>query len=168
MPRVFLSLCAANLICFLGAAAAGVFIWHFGQDRHILLAVFGLLLSCAIQVLAFTYFTVSGKVIVQAVHLGGLSPEPIFGVKSLKRSMTHLLGLVVASIVAVTATGAYAWRLGGSDWGHYAAVGAALLTHAFAWLSQYELVIRHHRLLSHTLAAYNARREETASLRARQ
>ena len=95
MPRVFLSLCAANLICFIGAATAGIFISHFGQDRHILLAVFGLLLSCAIQVLAFTYFTVSGKVIVQAVHLGGLEPHPLMRVKAFKRSMTHWLGLVV-------------------------------------------------------------------------
>jgi len=45
------------------------------RDRHILLAVFSLLLSCFIQVLVFTYLTITGKVIAQAVHLARLDPR---------------------------------------------------------------------------------------------
>jgi cell division protein FtsL len=158
MPRVFLSLCAANLICFIGAAFSGVLVARFGQDRHILLAVFGLILSCAIQVLAFTYFTVSGKVIAQAVHLGRLDAGLVTRVKELKRSLTHLLAAVVASAVLLVATGGNAWRVGGSHWDHYAAAGLALVVHVLAWMRQYALITEHSRLFAETLSQYNARK----------
>jgi len=75
MPHVFASLAVANLALFALSAAFALSSAASARDRHILLAVFSLLLSCFIQVLVFTYLTITGKVIAQAVHLARLDPR---------------------------------------------------------------------------------------------
>ncbi len=156
MPRIFLSLVAANLMLLLGAAALGLFSGELGVDRHIVLAVFTLLLSCLTQVLVFTYFTVSGKVVGQAVHLSDLPGDPLNKVRGFKRAITYRVATVFTSIVAVVATGAAAWRSDSPVVSHPVAAGAAVIVHLWIWLQEYRLIVSHARFLEQTLSRYKA------------
>ena len=146
----------------LGAAALGL-VWPGDMaNRHILLAVFALLLSCLIQVVVLTYLTVTGKVIIQAVHLGSLSAAPIEEAKRLKRSVTRLLGLLVTVIVLVTGTGARYWRTGNSegflDGGlHAVAAGLAVAVHFYVFYRDLTLIAQNVAVVERTLAAYSRR-----------
>lgn len=158
MPRLFSCLVIGHLIVLVGVLALGLYAAEVTAARHVALAVFSLLLSCFIQVLTFTYLTVTGKMIAQAVHLGRLGPEPIDEVKRLKRSMARQLALLFATIVVVTATGANLWRgEGGSLW-HLAAAAVVFTAHAIAYYREFSLVCANTRLVERTLAAYDARR----------
>ena len=89
MARIFSSFVVAQLILFAVSAAIGVFGSGEHTSRHVLLAILALLLSCLTQVGLFTYFTVTGKMVVQAVHLGRLERGPLVRVTLLKRSVTR-------------------------------------------------------------------------------
>lgn len=169
MPRVFLSLAAANLICLLGTAGLGLGVSWTGSDRHVILAVFTALLSCLLQVLVFTYFTISGKVIAQAVHLAGMELAPIKVCKELKRRVTFFLAGIFASLVLVTATGAGAWRADRFSVTHFAAAGVTVAVHVLVWSRQYKLIVAQGRVLTETLDRYNqwkaSRRDQTERLK---
>lgn len=155
MPRVFLSLAIANLICLLGAAGLGLGVAWGGSDRHVLLAVFTAILSCLLQVLVFTYFTVAGKVVVQAVHLAGLDRSPIDECKKLKRKITYALAGIFASLVLVIVTGARAWRAGEFSVTHFAAAGITIIAHVLIWTREYKLIVTQGRVMADTLERYN-------------
>lgn len=160
MPRLFSCLATGHLIVMVGVLALGMYAAEVAASRHVALAVFALLLSCFIQVLTFTYLTVTGKMIAQAVHLGGLGPEPIEEVKRLKRAMARQLALLFTTIVVVTATGANLWRVeGGGRW-HLAAAAVVFVAHTFAYYREFALVCANSRLVARTLAAYDARKVE--------
>lgn len=146
---------AANLICLLGTAGLGLGVGWGGSDRHVVLAVFSALLSCLLQVLVFTYFTISGKVIAQAVHLAGLELAPIERCKALKRGITYSLAGIFASLVLVTATGAGAWRAGEFSVTHFAAAGLTIAVHLYVWVGEYKLIAAQATVMSETLDRYN-------------
>jgi hypothetical protein len=155
MPRIFACLAAANLILLAGAGLLGLMGPAFGQDRHILLAVFTLLYSCFIPVLTFTYFTVTGKMIGQMVHLSGLNPAHLDQIKRLKKSITHWLALLVASVVLTSATGGYRWGLETRSWWHLFAAALTLLIHLFVFYRQYNLIVTNARLFDRTASEYS-------------
>ncbi|MBI4717433.1 MAG: hypothetical protein HY763_06490 [Planctomycetes bacterium] len=159
MPRTFLCLVSGNLIVVVGAGVLGFLAPDLGRERHIALAMFALLVSCLIQVVTFTYFSVGGKMLAQALHLGHLELTPLMEAKDLKRSAMRSLAVVFAAVVIVTATGAAHWRSSSSANLHLAAAGAAILAHLAAWYRQYALIVRHSELLALTLTAYAAARE---------
>ena len=105
MPRVFACLAIANLLLLMASGAVGIFAARWGVDRHVLLSVLTLLFSCFVQVVAFTYLTVTGKMIGQAVHLAGLDASILQTAKSYKRAVTRCLAGVFGAVVFVTATG---------------------------------------------------------------
>ena len=162
MPKVFLSLAFGHMAVLVGVAALGWFDSSPEPARHIALAVFALLLSAFIQVLTFTYFTVTGKVIAQAVHLAKLDPAHLAEVGFLKKSMTRCLACVVLALVIVVATGARYWSLRQSSTWHVAAAAMTLLVHVAAYLHEYSLVVRNAELLSRTMTDYRTVR--TASV----
>ncbi len=172
MLRTFACLAIGQVIVLLGAAAVGL-VWPGDMaNRHILLAVFALLLSCLIQVVVFTYLTVTGKVIIQAVHLGSLSAEPIEEARRLKRSVTRLIGLIVSAIVWVTGTGAQFWRTGNSagflDGGlHALAAALAVAVHLYVFYRDFTLIAENVAVLECTLGAYSRRRKVKGSARQR-
>jgi hypothetical protein len=159
MPRIFGCLGAANLILLVSTALAGFLDPAPAADRHVLLAVFTLLLTCLVQVLAFTYLIVTGKVLAQAVHLGRLDTAAVNRAKELKRFATRTLACVVVGAVIVTATGAAAWRGGDPHLYHLPASIAFVGVLAWGLFRQYDLVCRNARLLEQTLASYSARKE---------
>jgi len=158
MPRVFACLAVGELLVLGGAAALGMLAPKVAVPRHVALAVFALLLSCLIQTATFTYFTISGKTMAQAVHLGGLDLACLNDVQRLKRSFTYLLAAVVGAVVVVTATGAMHWQGRGEGWAHLLTAFGALVVHAGGLVRQYLLVGRQSMLLEETLYAYRLRR----------
>jgi len=163
MPRIFSGLVAGNLVLVVAAAALGFVDPAPTPDRHVLLAVVALLFTCLIQVLAFTYLIVTGKVITQAVHLGRLDAGLLAQAKDLKRRLLRTLGLLVLAVVIVTATGAAAWRSGDPRTYHLPATLFFLTAHVWACVRQWEVVAHNARLLQATLDAYNERRHALRS-----
>jgi len=158
MTRVFASLIVANLILFFITTGLGVFSFlnrSNPPDRHVLLAVLTLLLSCLIQVVTFTYLTITGKVIVQAVHVGKLEDSPIHAAKSLKRNFTHQLAIAFVAILVVTASGASAWRTQAPSALHFSAAVLAILAHGFAWRNEFRILRINEALLQQILSAYS-------------
>jgi len=156
MPRIFLSLAAADLILLCGAGVLALSESAPTPDRHILLAVLSLLLSCLIQVLAFTYLTVTGKMIAQAVHLARLDDEVLTRCKRWKSMLTVNLAVAFASIVPVVATGAISWRNGTPTWTHRAAAVFTVAVHLLVWRGEHRVLVENARALDHTLRAYTA------------
>ncbi len=158
MPRVFVGLAIGNVVVLLLAAATGRHAADSASERHVLLAVFSLLLSCLIQVALLTYLSVAGKIVVQALHLGHLDLTPLADVRRLKRTMTSLIAVVLAGVVFVTATGATTWRTEDKSALHVAAAGALLAVHLGALFRQYRLVVEMASILKRVLRAYNENR----------
>ena len=162
MPRVFLSLVGGHMVVLIGVAVLGWLDPSPEPARHIALAVFVLLLSAFVQVLTFTYFTVTGKVIAQAVHLARLDSAILVETARIKKSMTRSLAGVVLTLVIVVATGARHWSLDQSSAWHVAAAAMTLLVHMAAYLHEYSLVVRNAELLSRTMTDYRTARTASA------
>ncbi len=160
MPPVFRYLSASILLLLLITAGLGFFDPAATPDRHVLLAVLTLLLSCGVQVLAFTYLTVTGKVIAQAIHLGGLDLAALDEAKAIKRSLARTLGALVLMMVAATASGAAAWRSGDPHTYHLSAAFLLLAAHAWALFREYGLIARNALLLDRTLRDYEQRKRQ--------
>lgn len=163
MPPIFAALAVSELLVLLGAVGLGLLGLDAGPSRHVLLALIGLLLSCLIQVVAFTYLTVTGKMIVQAVHLGGLDTGPIDEVKRLKRAYSRVLGLVVGAVVFATITGAQHWRSDAGPRLHLIAAMVVLAVHLGAYYCQYGLIVENAALGERTLERYSERRRQGES-----
>lgn len=154
MPRIFVAFVTGLLLVLVAVAGLGLFVGDQDPTRHIALAVFALLLSCLLQATVFIYLTVTGKIIVQAVHLGDSDHTPIHEVKRIKMQFTVILATVVAVIVFVTATGAYQWREGVRSYVHFAAAALFLLVHLVAAYHQFGLICRNKALMGRVLTAY--------------
>lgn len=162
MTRIFAALALADIILMLVTAAIG---WSavddHNTDRHVLLAVLTLLLSCFVQVVVFTYFTVTGKLVGQAVHLGGLPVATMDRVKALKRGVTRRLAAAIVVIVGVTATGALRWSTGEWAWLHHILAWVLLAVFIVVLYQQLVLVMRNAALVDRTLTEYRRRRGES-------
>lgn len=160
MHRIFSALAISEVLLLLGTAALGFLKIDPQAERHVLLAVMALLLSCLIQVLAFTFLTVTGKSIVQAVHLGHLDPEPIIEVKRFKRQLTFCLAGLVCLILIVVATGASQWALRRSGTAHMVSAAALLVLHGVVLAREYFILRKNESLLEQTMELYRNRRSE--------
>jgi len=155
MPRVFASLAIATLTLIFLTATIALLDNGSAPDRHILLAVGTLLMSCFIQVVGFTYLTVTGKVLAQAAHLANLDPACLTSAKRYKRSFTRHLALVVLSIVLASATGGAAWRSLEAFAVHVPAAMIAALAHVWVYRAQYRVLRRNADLVETTLKEYS-------------
>lgn len=163
MLKAFLGLASANTLLLFATAALGLFAESVGETRHVALAIFTLLLSVLVQVLTFTYFTVTGKMIGQAVHIGGLGDECLQTVKRLKMRVTRCLGVSVVSLVLVTGSGADLWA-GGQQasgvlgphvlWG-FAATAVLVLSLFF----EFGLIVENGRLFDRVMREYADRKK---------
>ncbi len=156
MPRIVVCMAFAILLVLFATAALGV--WA-PVERHVVLAVFSLVVSSLSQVAVFTYFTITGKLIAQALHLGGLDMEPLKDVRSMKRSATRMLALIVATVVFATASGASRWRLP-STGVHALAALLLILVHAIVYFREYNLVWRNARLVDRVLKQYEEKKRD--------
>lgn len=158
MPRVFACLAIANVLLLVASGAVGIFAPKLGVDRHVLLSVLSLLFSCFAQIVAFTYLTVTGKMIGQAVHLGRLDKSILAAAKTYKRGVTRCLAVVFAAVIFVTASGAAGWRSGSASIWHQVAGGLVLVVHAGVFWKQYEIIYLNSRLVEKSLAQYEKAR----------
>lgn len=158
MQRVFACLVLCDLLLLIGAAVAGLTQPGGSPDRHILLAVFSLIVTCFLQVAAFTYFTVTGKMIAQMVHLGRLDMRYIEQVKLFKGKMTRLLALLVIGLVPVAATGGALWRSGVGSFWHVVSGGLLLTLFVVVTYRQFDLIGRNADILDKVLQAYHETR----------
>jgi hypothetical protein len=165
MPRIVVCQAIAELILLVLTAALGMGASTLSTDRHILMAVFALVLSCGIQVVIFTYFTITGKMIAQALHLGGLELAPLALVKSFKKSTARLLGLVVLGNVLATATGATQWTVGERTPWHFVAACGLVLIHGFTFYREVALVSENARLMDGVMSDYTAKRDALRAAR---
>ena len=163
MPRIFASLAIATLTLFALTAAIALTDSGSAPDRHVLLAVGTLLISCFFQVVGFTYLTVTGKVIAQAAHFASLDPACLVSVKQYKRSFTRHLALAIGSVVLASATGGAAWRSRDALAVHIPAAMIAAIIHVWVYRRQYHVLLRNAQLVETTLKAYSAWRDQRIS-----
>lgn len=158
MARVFACLAISEILLVIGAAILGFLRGAGSIDRHMLLGLFVLLLASLIQIVVFTYLSVTGKMIAQAVHLGGLGLEPLFEAKNIKRSVTWLLAVGMAPVVFVAVTAGLHWRSGEHATLHFLAGAAMLVVHVGVFVAQYHRIAANGILLDRSLRDYSARR----------
>lgn len=163
MPRIFASLAIATLILFALTAAFAFLDSGPAPDRHVLLAVGTLLMSCFIQIVGFTYLTVTGKVIAQAAHLANLDPACLISVKNYKRSFTHCLALAIMGVVLASATGGAAWRTPDALAVHLPAAMIVATIHVWVYRRQYHVLRHNNQLVEVTLKAFSAWRDQRLS-----
>lgn len=163
MPRIFASLAIATLTLFALTAAIALIDNGSAPDRHVLLAVGTLLMSCFIQVTGFTYLTVTGKVIAQAAHFASLDPACMASVKQYKRSFTRCLALAIVSVVIASATGGAAWRSPEALAVHIPAAMGVAIIHVWVFRRQYHLLFLNAQLVDMTLKSYSAWRDQRIS-----
>lgn len=138
-----------------GGMGVSNFLTHAASpDRHVLLAVLTLLLSCLIQVAGFTYLTITGKVIVQAVHVSRLDEAAIASAKKLKRQFTYQLALAFTGIIVATASGASAWRTGSPSVFHAILAAFTIGAHGVVWRNEIRVIQANELLVTRTLSAY--------------
>jgi len=164
MARIFASFAIADLVLLVLTALLGLLAPEGRPDRHVLMAVIALLVSCLTQVLAFTYLTVSGKVLAQAVHFGALPDASLQQTKRLKQAFARCLGLLVVSLVPVIATGASAWRGGRVEF-HWLAVTITFALHGVALVRQYRLIATNEVVVGGVLQEYEQIRRATPTRR---
>ena len=157
MPRIFACLSVANALLLLATGVFGLLAARVSVDRHVLMAVLALLMSCLVQVAAFTYLTVTGKMIAQAVFLADLDRAVLVEVRRMKRRVTLWLPLVLGSLVLVTGTGAWLWRGGAEASFHYVSAGAVFVAHAWACRREYAVIVENSDLLTRVLNQYSSR-----------
>ena len=155
MPRIYASLAIATLTLFAFTAAFAVIDNGSAPDRHVLLGICTLLLSCFVQVLGFTYLTVTGKMIGQAANLANIDPTCQARVKQYKRSFTRQLALAIVCVVLASATGGASWRSRDALAVHYAAAMIAALAHVWVYRRQYHILRRNADLVETTVRAYS-------------
>lgn len=160
MPRLFASLAIATVSLFILTAALALTDDGSAPDRHVLLAVGTLLMSCFIQVLGFTYLTVTGKVIAQAAHLAGLDPACLKESRQYKRTFTNLLAIVVFSTVLVSATGGAVWRSPDALILHVPTAMLLLILHVWVYWREHHLLSRNAELMGTTLKTYSTWRAQ--------
>jgi len=161
MRQVFIGLSASNILLLLGTLLLGLLPERFGgADRHVLLAVLTCMLTCLVQVVVFTFLSVSGRLISQAIHLGALAPTPIDTLRALKRRTGRCLGVMVLLLVFAVATGAAHSRSGAYAWPHFLLACLFLAAHFPALLLEWQVIGRTGRIVDATMAAYRLARED--------
>lgn len=154
MARVFIYLSVANIILLIGTAMIGLLKWEPAPDRHIILAVLTLMLSSLLQVLTFTYFNVTGKMVTQAVHLSSADMAPIYEQKRVKYRFMWLMAMIVGCFLFSITTGATRWRTGDTGYEHLLSAGIMILVHLIVLMKEYSLILDNSVIVKKELQAY--------------
>ncbi|RJP37231.1 MAG: hypothetical protein C4547_05780 [Phycisphaerales bacterium] len=133
------------------------------MSLHVALAVFTLLAACLIQTVVFTYFTVTGKLIQQALALGKFDvPAGMAPVKRRKAWITRMVALSILPIVLAAGTGA--WGIAGvpqQRW-HLAAGLLVTLVHVLAYPAYHRRIVENGRHLDDAMRAYQEQKAAAA------
>ncbi len=163
MPTVFATMAGANALILIGTAVLGLLAETVHPERHILLALFTLIITCLVQTVFFMYFAVTGKLMIQAVGLSDLDNAPLVRSRELKNRAMRWLGVVVTAAVVTGITGAARWHSAAAHDGSYLHILTASLavgTMFVGFYQEYNLTVLHSTLLSGVLAEYTRLRAE--------
>jgi len=166
MSRVFPALVFSDILLLCAAAALGFLVdgdklypQHFG------LAIFTIVLTILIHVVVFTYFSVTGRMMSQAVFIGKLDRTPLDRIKLHKWQAGRRVGMAVLSIVVVSAFGALSAREGsGHNW-HLVAAFLVVAVNTWAFYGEYDLVVRQSELMTQVLSDYDAAKGQRPAVR---
>ncbi len=158
MRRVFIGL-ASGVLLVLGAAfCVGLFVDGPGRFvQHFALGLLGCLLATLVHVVVFTYFTVTGKAIRQAVALADLQPSALREVRSHKKVIGGCVVIGFLPLVLTVALGAQALRDPAAANLHTAAAAFAIAGNAIAMFVQLRRIGRNDVLLSQVMAQYRCK-----------
>ncbi len=159
MPRIFACLAIGEILVIFLAGGLGLAKGENASNQHAAVGLFALLLACLIQIVAFTYLTVTGKMITQVVHLARMALDPLRESKRIKRRSTFLMAAAVMPILLVAATAGTHWRTGAFRWGHFLAAVLLFGVHVCVFVLEYTLLVANRDLLDRTLADYSEIRE---------
>jgi len=163
MPRVFAPLATANILLVAANTLLGLSAPAIPNSYHVALAIFTLILTCLIQVLWFTYLTITFKLMGQAVHIGKLPLEHLLAAKEIKRRMTHCLAVAVGTVLLTTATGADSWRAGVGGCVHLLLGLIFLLLLPYLLFTEFTLIARNAALVAAVMGQYTSRTEKTST-----
>ena len=158
MPRVFGCVAVAHAFLMVATGVLGLVGQGVHTQRHIVLAIFTLILGCLLQIVVFMYFAVSGKMMRQAIHFGRLDTAPLIQLAARKRRVTILLAVFVVSVLFSTATGAAHWRSGQAGTLHMLAAGIALVVQLGCWFADFLLVSAHSVVFDRVMREYGDRK----------
>ena len=157
MPTIFATMAIANALILIGTAVLGLLAETLHPERHILLALFTLIITCLVQTVFFMYFAVTGKLMIQAVGLSDLDNTPLIRSRKLKSLAMRWLGVVVVAAIVTSVTGAARWHSAAAHDGSYLHILTASLavgTMFVAFYQEYNLMVRNSTLLSSVLSEY--------------
>ncbi len=161
MPRIFACLAIGQIVVLAGTFVLGALSPGVGggglRDRHIVLAVFALLLICLVQTIGFTYLIVTGKLIAQAVHLAKLPAEFDQQARGIKRRFTRMVLVAVLVCTLGAATGGNRWRLGPDHWLHGGAAALLLVAVSAVLVREFALIAENAGVVQRVLTDYNRR-----------
>lgn len=160
MGRFLASLVLADAVLLVATGVLGFLV----QDErfypeHFILALFSLILTLLIHALVFTYFSVTGRMISQAVFIGHLDRTPLQRVRSHKRRVLCWVAIGFLSTVPVVAFGALAAREHAWHLWHLLTAGLALILNLLAFYIEYDCVARQSILMRDVLERYDAVRK---------
>ncbi|MGB0716566.1 MAG: hypothetical protein ACPGXK_11840 [Phycisphaerae bacterium] len=159
MSKIYLVLAGTNLGFIILSATLGLLSKEEYQvELHVLIAVFTALTSCLVQIVAFMYFSITGKLISQAVLIGKLSHDPIHQSKVYRRTATRWVGILITSLIPVVATGANRWGGGADNSVHLLLVCIMLAVHILVFTKQFPLIGMNHKLMEATMKDYREKR----------
>ena len=165
MSKLYLILAGTNLGFILLSATLGLLAREQYQvELHVLVAVFTALGSCLLQIIAFMYFSITGKLISQAMLIGKLDDAPIAQSKKYRKAATRWLGVLIASLIPVIATGANRWGGGNSQTIHFLLACITFGAHILVFTKQFPLIGLNHQLLESTMESYRERRPQAPKL----
>lgn len=165
MSGILAALAIADILLFIASAVLGLLV---ADERfypeHLILALFTALLTMLIHAALITYFSVTGRMMSQAIFIGHLDRTPL---EQIRRSKGRLIKYVVPSIlttVFVVAVGALSARDHNWHSYHLAAAAVAILVSAAAFYAEYGLVVENATLMSDVFAQYQAKRSDRPPL----
>ncbi len=164
MVRVFAGLASGLLLTLCGAAVLGfmvvgdrLFVQHFA------LGLFAALLTALVHVVTFTYFTVTGKAIHQAVALARLEEAAMEETQRIKRGATGCIVIAFLPLVATVALGAHTWGQREHSTYHLIAALTCIIANALALMYEFRLIRQNDAIMQVIMSEYRSKGPSPAS-----
>lgn len=158
MKQLFIALVICDSLLVAATGTIGFFVADRAGASFRLHFAAGLVTAVMLiftHVVVFTYFVVTGKLIMRAAVAERVRPDAVSDAKRLKARAIRFAVPGIASIIVVTSTGAIAHQTPAAAVVHLGGFLFLTLLHGIAWMGQYGCLHRNGRLLDATLADYS-------------
>lgn len=163
MDRVFAGMAVGILLVLSGALVLGLLVDGSSYFvPHFALGLLGSLLATLLHVVTFTYFTVTGKAIRQAVALASLDAGKLEQVRRHKKIISRCVAFAFLPIVATVALGAMTVGSTEAATYHLASGALTLLINAWVMTIEFEHIRQNCRLLDVVMGEYRQKGPGTA------